>query len=199
VFVATGGLHTVSLAEGLGGAVGVGFWRLWPAGSGRQRQPAGANTAGVWGGVWWVTVCMAACGSFHTLLVTEEGVVWAFGRGMCCLLGLNNNQDRLVPTCLDPQRFGGAQFAAVTDWFSHSAAMTEDDDLFTWGRGEADSNDAGFQVPVSLGHPDLRNRLVPTLVSQRRGGGAVPPGGCRSGCRARPLRGKRMTGDARTL
>jgi hypothetical protein len=36
VFVATGGAHTVALARGRG-AVGVGLWSLWPAGSGRQR------------------------------------------------------------------------------------------------------------------------------------------------------------------
>lgn len=41
--------------------------------------------------------------------------------------------------------------------------MTEDGALFTWGTGEA--YPAGCQVPGGLGHADLHNRLVPTLVS----------------------------------
>ena len=56
---------------------------------------------------------MAACGGFHTLVVTEEGVVWAFGGGAHGRLGLNGEGDRLVPRRVDPQRFGGAQVATV--------------------------------------------------------------------------------------
>ena len=121
-------------------------------------------------------VRMAACGNTHTLLVTEEGVVWAFGRGEHGRAGLNDEDDRLVPTCVDPQSFGGAQVTTVAGGYYHSAAVTEGGALFTWGRGEADDTDdagskvpggLGSKVPGGLGHADLRNRLVPTLVSPR--------------------------------
>ena len=94
-------------------------------------------------GAWEVfglsLVRMAACGGLHTLVATEEGVVWAFGRGEHGRLGLNNKDDRLVPTRVDPQRFGGAQVATVAGGAYHSAAVTEGGALFTWGKGKTDS------------------------------------------------------------
>ena len=51
---------------------------------------------------------------------------------------------------VDPQRFGGALVAIVTAGYEHSAAVTEGGVLFTWGSGEADSDDAGSQVPGGL-------------------------------------------------
>ncbi len=44
---------------------------------------------------------------------------------------------------VDPQRFGGALVAIVTAGYEHSAAVTE-------GGAEADSDDAGSQVPGGL-------------------------------------------------
>ncbi len=58
-------------------------------------------------------------------------------------------------------RSASAAVATVAAGFSHSAALTE-------GGCPLDSYDADSQVPGGLGHADLRDRLVPTLVS---GGG----------------------------
>ncbi len=116
-------------------------------------------------------VRMASCGAFHTLVATEEGVVWAFGCGAHGL-GLNKKDDTLVPTRVDPQRFDGAQVATIAGGWFHSAAVTEGGALFTWGRGKADSDDAGSQVPqvpVGLGHADLRDRLVPVHQEPMQG------------------------------
>ena len=38
--------------------------------------------------------------------------------------------------------------------------MTEGCALFTWGKGEPDSDDSGSQVPCCPGHAYLRNRLM---------------------------------------
>jgi hypothetical protein len=105
------------------------------------------------------------CGGCHTVVATEEGVVWAFGKGEYGQLGLNNEDDRLLPTRVDPQRFAGAKVDTVAGGFCHSATVTEGGALFTWGKGQSESDDAGSQVPCSLGHADLRNSLVPTIVS----------------------------------
>ena len=51
----------------------------------------------------------------------------------------------------------GAQVAKVAAGLYHSAAVTEGGALFTWGKGEEDSDDAGSQVPGGLGHADLRS------------------------------------------
>jgi hypothetical protein len=68
-------------------------------------------------------------------VATEEGVVWAFGQGAHGRLSLNDEGDRLVPTRMDPQRFGGAYVATVAAGAYHSAAVTEGGALFTWGVG----------------------------------------------------------------
>lgn len=169
VLVAAGFKHTVAVAEG-----GV----LWVWGAGGRGQLGLGDTDGrlvptrlgadeVFGGS---RVCTPACGALHTLVVTEDGVVWAFGKGENGRLGLNDEVDRLVPARVDPQRFAGAQIATVAAGWEHSAALTEGGALFTWGRGEVASY-ARSQVPAGLGHADLCDRLVPTLVSPRLLGG----------------------------
>jgi hypothetical protein len=71
---------------------------------------------------------------------------------------------------VDPQHFAHAPISAVAAGFDHSAAVTAGGALYTWGKGEADHT--GSQVPGGLGHVDLANRLVPTLVPRQLLGGA---------------------------
>ena len=54
-----------------------------------------------------------ACGSEHTLALTEAGELWAWGQGDEGRLGLNDGQDRLVPTLVDPQHFAHAPISTV--------------------------------------------------------------------------------------
>ena len=64
---------------------------------------------------------------------------------------------------------GSAEGVAAGE--SHSAAVTAGGALYTWGKGEGGYN-PGSQVPGGLGHADLANRLVPTLVPRQLLGGA---------------------------
>ena len=57
-------------------------------------------------------------------VVTEAGELWAYGRGAQGRLGLNDGQDRLVPTRVDPQHFAHAPICAVAAGASHSAAVS---------------------------------------------------------------------------
>jgi alpha-tubulin suppressor-like RCC1 family protein len=172
VFVAAGAAHTAALAER-----GV----LWVWGLGRCGQlglgdednrliPTRLGADEVFGGS---LVHTAACGSFHTLVVSEDGSVWTWGEGRYGRLGLNHEDGRLEPTRVDPQCFAGAQVTTVAGGRFHSAAVTDCGKLFTWGQGEAfQASFPASQVPSGLGHADLRNRLVPTPVSPRLLGGA---------------------------
>jgi alpha-tubulin suppressor-like RCC1 family protein len=65
-------------------------------------------------------------------------MVWAFGQGEHGRLGLNNEDNRLVPTRVDPKRFSVVKIATVTGGYWHSAVVTEGGALFTWGRGKTD-------------------------------------------------------------
>ena len=169
VTVAAGALHTMAL--GVNG-------RLWAWGSGYHGKlglgdtnnrlvPTLVGAEEVFGGSQVRTI---ACGNVHTLAVTEAGELWAWGRGAQGRLGLNDGQDRLVPTRVDPQHFAHAPISAVAAGSNHSAAVTAGGALYTWGQGEAEPT--GSQVPGGLGHVDLANRLVPTLVPRQLLGGA---------------------------
>jgi len=105
---------------------------------------------------------LAVCGSCHTLVVTEAGAVWACGQGNPAELGLNDTLPRFVPTRIDQKRFAHARVVTLAAGVYHSAAVTHNGAVFTWGRGK-DSCNPG--APGGLGHADLRNRLVPALVS----------------------------------
>ena len=125
-----------------------------------------------------------ACSNEHTLVLTEAGELWACDRGAQGRLGLNDGQDRLVPTRVDPQHFAHALISAVAAGSFHSAAVTERGALYTWGKCARGFN-PGSQVPGGLGHADIANRLVPTLVPRQLLGG-TRMGRCHGllGCRA---------------
>jgi hypothetical protein len=169
VTVAAGGRHT--MAVGVDGALwawGEGFYGQLGLGDTNNRLvPTLVGAEEVFGGSQVRTI---ACGRDHTLAVTEAGELWVWGQGVQGQLGLNDGQDRLVPTRVDPQHFAHAPISTVAAGFDHSAAVTAGGALYTWGRGEAEHT--GSQVPGGLGHADLANRLVPTLVPRQLLGGA---------------------------
>jgi alpha-tubulin suppressor-like RCC1 family protein len=169
VTVAAGGFHT--MAVGVDGA-------LWAWGRGSSGQlglgdtndrlaPTLVGAEEVFGGSQVRTI---SCGDEHTLAVTEAGELWAWGLGAQGRLGLNDCRARLVPTRVDPQHFAHAPISAVAAGEPHSAAVTAGGALYTWGKGEG--GHTGSQVPGGLGHADLANRLVPTLVPRQLLGGA---------------------------
>ena len=167
--VAAGGYHNMAVGEsGALWAWGKGsFGQLGLGDTNNRLIPTLVGVAEVFGGS---KVCVAACGCEHTLVVTEAGELWACGRGAQGRLGLNDGQDRLVPTRVDPQHFAHAPISAVAAGEPHSAAVTAGGALYTWGEGEG--GHTGSQVPGGLGHADLANRLVPTLVPRQLLGGA---------------------------
>ena len=109
---------------------------------------------------------MAACGAFHVAAVTEDGELFTWGRGMDAQLATGGLANELLPRRIG--LLGGFRVVAAAAGHSHTAAVTEDGALWTWGDGGAGM----------LGHGDEENRLVPTLVSKAGlGGGRI--GRCR--------------------
>jgi alpha-tubulin suppressor-like RCC1 family protein len=168
VTVAAGGYHT--MAVGVNGRLWAWGWgihgQLGLGDTNKRLVPTLVGAEEVFGGSKVRTI---ACGNVHTLAVTEAGELWAWGLGAQGRLGLNDVQGRLVPTRVDPQHFAHAPISAVAVGDSHSAAVTAGGALYTWGKGEA--GHTGSQVPGGLGHADLANRLVPTLVPRQLLGG----------------------------
>ena len=80
-------------------------------------------------------ILTAVCGNDHTLAVTEVGALWSCGQGAHDALGLNNINDRWVPTRVDAQRFDNSKIVSAAASYTHSAVVTEDGVLYTWGKG----------------------------------------------------------------
>jgi alpha-tubulin suppressor-like RCC1 family protein len=108
-------------------------------------------------------VLMVSCGAFHTLALTERGAAWSWGRNTQAQLGLDDRQDRLLPTQILSVLFDDARLCMVTAGLMHSAAVGEDGTLWTWGAAGCDALDP--PTPTGLGHGDLQDKLVPTKVS----------------------------------
>ena len=153
VFVAAGGDHTLAVTAG---------GRLYTWGLGCYGQLGHGDTGNRWvptevgsGTFGGSAVVMAACGYLHTLVVTQDGALWACGWGGKGRLGLNDVAPRHVFERVGAGAFGGARVVAAAAGDDHSAAVTEDGALWTWGNGGNGQ----------LGHDDVWNRWVPTRVA----------------------------------
>jgi alpha-tubulin suppressor-like RCC1 family protein len=156
VFVAARRYHTAAVTAG---------GRLYTWGSGVDGQLGHGDTgdrlvptlvgAGTFGAPEGGRVVMAACGKAHTLVVTEDGGLWACGRGAYGRLGLNDDENRSVFEQVGAEVFGGARVVAAAAGEAHSAAVTEDGALWTWGSGESGR----------LGHGDDKQEPLPKKVT----------------------------------
>jgi alpha-tubulin suppressor-like RCC1 family protein len=117
-------------------------------------------------------VMMASCGAGISLAVTRDGSLWAWGYGETGLLGLNDEVDRLVPTRISSQHFGGAKISLAAAGAEHSLALAEDGAVYTWGpqwqrfrtqapTGLGQGNEGGW---VGGGGGGGGDKMVPTRV-----------------------------------
>ena len=115
-------------------------------------------------------VLTIACGSFHTLAVTQAGALFAWGLGEKGRLGHGDDSDKHVPTrvCFD----GEITVTSVAAGDEHSVVVTADGKLYTFGMAcletdDSDSDDAAattIRIPTGLGHGDMEHKLRPCLL-----------------------------------
>lgn len=98
-----------------------------------------------------------ACGDSHCLAVTMEGEVQSWGRNQNGQLGLGTTEDCPVPQKIEA--FQGIFVKMVAAGAEHTAAVTEDGELYGWGWGRYGN----------LGLGDRMDRLVPQKVSAIEG------------------------------
>ncbi|XP_076258464.1 putative E3 ubiquitin-protein ligase HERC1 isoform X2 [Rhynchophorus ferrugineus] len=89
----------------------------------------------------------------HTLALTDNGHLYSWGDGDYGKLGHGN-----CTTCKQPTRilgpFAGKTIKYINAGYRHSAAITDDGRLWTWGEGEHGRT----------GHGDNTSRHIPTMV-----------------------------------
>ncbi|XP_037084977.1 probable E3 ubiquitin-protein ligase HERC1 [Pollicipes pollicipes] len=101
----------------------------------------------------------------HTLAVATDGRVYSWGDGDYGKLGHGNTVTQKYPRRVDGP-LAGKTVTTVSAGYRHSACVTADGRLYTWGEGEHGR----------LGHGDNNSRNVPTLVSELSAVGQVDCG-----------------------
>ncbi|XP_043943342.1 probable E3 ubiquitin-protein ligase HERC1 [Protopterus annectens] len=98
----------------------------------------------------------------HTLAVTTEGEVFSWGDGDYGKLGHGSTATQKYPKLIQGPLVG-KRVVCVSAGYRHSAAVTDDGELYTWGEGDFGR----------LGHSDSQSRNVPTLVRDISNAGQV--------------------------
>ncbi|CAB3385487.1 Hypothetical predicted protein [Cloeon dipterum] len=94
-------------------------------------------------------VVQVACGTFHTLALTSDGEVFAFGSNDFGELGLGNTEETSHPKKVNGL-LAGRFVTAVACGFVMSFALLDTGEVITWGKaqiGEVDNTQALFPNP----------------------------------------------------
>ncbi|RLN04152.1 ultraviolet-B receptor UVR8-like [Panicum miliaceum] len=91
-----------------------------------------------------------AAGGWHSTALTNEGEVYAWGRGEHGRLGFGDDKSsHMVP--LKVELLAGEDIVQVSCGGTHSVALTRDGRMFSYGRG--DHGRLGYGRKVTTGHP----------------------------------------------
>lgn len=117
-----------------------------------------------------LSTAQIACGADHTVAVTNDGEVYVWGSNEWGQLGIGTDE-KIVNV---PRIVAGLDdhcIAQVDASHFHTVAMTSEGKVFTWGWGGGTSTKEKFTDAFfgsggigALGHGDLEDRNVPTLV-----------------------------------
>ncbi|XP_019723785.1 serine/threonine-protein kinase Nek8 isoform X1 [Hippocampus comes] len=95
-----------------------------------------------------VTIKSVSCGDLFTACMTDRGIVMTFGSGSNGCLGHGNFNDVTQPKIVEALL--GYELVQVSCGASHVLAMTNEREVFAWGRGD--------NGRLGLGTQDTRNR-----------------------------------------
>ena len=149
VFVAANGDHTACLTDD-GNTYTWGKGQYGKLGHGDEKS---LSTPKLVDGLAGKKAKEVVCGGRHTIVSTEDGRVYSFGRGRYGQLGHCNFDDKLTPTLIKAPLEGKNVVQVACGW-SHSKVLTSDGHLYTWGAGE----------DGSLGHGSVGNICFPFIV-----------------------------------
>ena len=93
-----------------------------------------------------------ACGDYHTAAVTSDGAVYTWGRGEHGQLGHGDENNQHTPERVEALASVGVRALACGS--NHTAALTSDGAVYTWGYGDNGE----------LGHGDDSNQHTPKRV-----------------------------------
>ncbi|CAA7018159.1 unnamed protein product [Microthlaspi erraticum] len=143
--VAAGGTHSVVLTrEGY-----VWTWgQPWPPGDIKQISVP-VRVQGL------ENVRLIAVGAFHNLALKEDGTLWAWGNNEYGQLGTGDTQPRSLP--IPVQGLDGLTLVDIAAGGWHSTALTDEGEVYGWGRGE--------HGRLGFGDNDKSSKMLPQKVN----------------------------------
>ncbi|XP_017786874.1 PREDICTED: probable E3 ubiquitin-protein ligase HERC1 isoform X2 [Nicrophorus vespilloides] len=136
------------------------YGRLGLGGSTNQNMPKRLNLISV------IKKLSSSKGSDgHTLALSEDGLVYSWGDGDYGKLGHGSSSTHKEPKLITGP-FQDKVIKTINAGYRHSAAITDDGFLYTWGEGDHGR----------LGHGDTDGRDIPTLVKDLSDLGSVACG-----------------------
>lgn len=148
------GFHTAALSES-GEVYTFGEGKFGRLGHNSERNQLTARK--VDGGLVGKRVKQIACGGFHTAAVTETGEVYTWGGGEHGQLGHGDKVNRTTPTLVEVLM--DKIVVQVSCGWSHTVALTDTGDVFSWGNGDHGK----------LGHNDINKVTLPKPVETLQG------------------------------
>ena len=119
-----------------------------------RTTPVATNVSGVLSGKT-ITALVSSASAAHTLALTSDGSVYAWGENAEGQLGNNSTTFASTPVAVDMTGvLSGKTVVAVAAGYQHSLALTSDGGLYAWG-----SNSVG-----ELGNNSTTTSLVPVAV-----------------------------------
>ena len=78
-----------------------------------------------------VRIVQVSCGDHHTLALDDAGVVYAWGWGKHGILGHGDEENARLPKRIEALK--GIRCVSIEAGWSHSAVLTDDGKVYTWG------------------------------------------------------------------
>jgi len=100
-----------------------------------------------------VTIAQVACGDLFTACLTDRGILMTYGSGTNGCLGHKNINDVRQTKAKIVEALLGCEVTSVASGAAHAMALTNDHDLFAWGRGDNGRLGTGNEDTVTLPKP----------------------------------------------
>ena len=107
-----------------------------------------------------------SCGNNFTLLWTTDGEAYSWGCGRHGVLGHGDEQDRTSPTLISKFKGNGEKVTYMNAGFAHCGAVTNEDKVYMFGKGEDRALGLGSEktkvvnIPTSVGFLDGKGIVV---------------------------------------
>ena len=117
---------------------------------------------------------MVACGGHHTVAVTSDGSVYAWGRNLYGQLGTGDTRNSSLPLLIE----GLPPVVAVSAGAHHALALTEDGAVYAWGRNtEFQIGNFESESILDLDGTTLGTRVLTPVLVCPSGAVAIAAGG----------------------